>query len=78
MTDVVATKYLLYIDGADKSSLMRDTTAGKREVKGAATQYRPQPSGFSAQADGGKALYEVYQKRGQFPQIVHPTAKNSL
>lgn len=55
---------------------MRDTTAGETELKGAGTQYRPQPSGFSAQADGGKAVYQVYQKKGQFPEIVHPTVKN--
>lgn len=73
MTDAVETKHPLYIERADEWSLMRDTTAGEKEVKGAGTQYLPQPSGFSAQADGGKALYDAYQKRAQFPEIVHPT-----
>ncbi|HEV7437764.1 MAG TPA: DUF4055 domain-containing protein [Pseudorhizobium sp.] len=73
MTDAVDTKHPLYIERADEWSLMRDTTAGEKEVKGAGTQYLPQPSGFSAQADGGKALYDAYQKRAQFPEIVHPT-----
>lgn len=73
MTDAVETKHPLYIERADEWSLMRDTTGGEKEVKGAGTQYLPQPSGFSAQEDGGKSLYDAYQKRAQFPEIVHPT-----
>ncbi|WP_029620627.1 DUF4055 domain-containing protein [Pseudorhizobium marinum] len=73
MTDAVETKHPLYIERAEEWSLMRDTTAGEKEVKGAGTQYLPQPSGFKAQDDGGQALYDAYQKRAQFPEIVHPT-----
>ncbi|MCJ8520480.1 hypothetical protein ABID21_003653 [Pseudorhizobium tarimense] len=63
MTDAVGTKHPLYIEPADEWALMRDTTGGEKEVKGAGIQYLPQPSGFKAQDDGGKALYEAYQKR---------------
>ncbi|WP_037076101.1 DUF4055 domain-containing protein [Neorhizobium vignae] len=73
MTDAIETKHPAYLERADEWSLMRDTTGGEKEVKGAGTAYLPQPSGFSAQADGGRALYDAYQKRAQFPEIVHPT-----
>ncbi|MCJ8521842.1 hypothetical protein ABID21_005018 [Pseudorhizobium tarimense] len=46
MTDAVDTKHPTYIERADEWSLMRDTTAGEKEVKGAGTQYLPQPSGW--------------------------------
>lgn len=73
MTDAVDNKHPNYIARAPLWSLMRDTTGGEGDVKGAGAEYLPQPSGFSAQADGGKALYASYQKRAQFPEIVHPT-----
>jgi hypothetical protein len=38
----------------------------------------PQPSGFSAQKDGGRALYEAYQKRAQFPEIAEPTIRGMV
>jgi hypothetical protein len=73
MTDAVDTKHPGYVTKAPLWQIMRDTTGGEGDVKGAGEEYLPQPSGFRAQADGGRALYSAYQKRAQFPEIVHPT-----
>ncbi|KKB09396.1 DUF4055 domain-containing protein [Devosia chinhatensis] len=73
MADDVSTKHPDYIARADQWQLMRNTSGGEGEVKAAGEEYLPQPSGFKAQADGGRALYAAYQKRAQFPEIVHPT-----
>lgn len=73
MTDAVETKHPDYVARAEQWRLMRDTAGGEGEVKEAGEGYLPQPSGFSAQADGGKKLYTAYQLRAQFPEIVSPT-----
>lgn len=73
MTDAVDTKHPAYVERSEEWSIMRDTAGGEKQVKAASTAYLPQPSGFKAQADGGRALYEAYQKRAQFPEIVLPT-----
>jgi hypothetical protein len=73
MTDDVAAKHPQWTARADLWQLMRDTSGGEGDVKGAGDEYLPQPSGFGAQADGGRALYAAYQKRAQFPEIVSPT-----
>lgn len=78
MTDAVDTKHPLWTAMADKWELMRDTTAGETAVKEAGTTYLPQPSGFKSQPDGGRALYEAYQKRAQFPEIVEPTIRGMV
>jgi hypothetical protein len=73
MTDAVDTKHPDYIAKADQWRLVRDTAGGEGDVKAAGVEYLSQPSGFTAQPDGGKALYTAYQKRAQFPEIVSPT-----
>ncbi|MQX25027.1 DUF4055 domain-containing protein [Sinorhizobium meliloti] len=73
MTDAVDTKHPLWTARAPEWTLMRDTAGGENEVKAAGITYLPQPSGFKAQADGGRALYDAYQTRAQFPEIVLPT-----
>lgn len=73
MTDAVDTKHPDWAARADLWRLMRDTTGGEGDVKATGEEYLPQPSGFKAQPDGGRALYAAYQKRAQFPEIVHPT-----
>ena len=78
MTDAVDTKHPLWTAMADKWELMRDTTAGETAVKDAGEAYLPKPSGFSAQDDGGRKLYEAYQKRAQFPEIVEPTIRGMV
>lgn len=78
MTDAVDTKHPAYVGMADKWELMRDTTAGETAVKGAGETYLPKPSGFSAQDDGGRALYDAYQKRAQFAEIVEPTIRGMV
>jgi hypothetical protein len=78
MTEAVDTKHPLWTAMADKWGLMRDTTGGETTVKEAGTTYLPQPSGFKAQDDGGRALYEAYQKRAQFPEIVEPTIRGMV
>jgi hypothetical protein len=73
MTDDVSTKHPDYVARVGLWSLLRDTSGGEGDVKAAGEEYLPQPSGFKAQDDGGRALYAAYQKRAQFPEIVHPT-----
>lgn len=71
--DAVDTKHPDYVARVDLWRLMRDTAGGEGDVKAAGEEYLPQPSGFAAQADGGRTLYAAYQKRAQFPEIVSPT-----
>lgn len=73
MSDAVDTKHPEYVARAGQWRLMRDTAGGEADVKAAGEEYLPQPSGFTAQEDGGRALYAAYQKRAQFPEIVQPT-----
>ncbi len=73
MSDAVDSRHPDYVARADQWRLMRDTTGGEGDVKAAGIEYLPQPSGFKAQEDGGKALYAAYQRRAQFPEIVAPT-----
>lgn len=72
MTHAVETKHPLYISSGRMSCRSCVTPARREGGEGAATQYLPQPSGFSAHADRRKALYDAYKKRTQFPEIVHP------
>ncbi|MDX0106640.1 DUF4055 domain-containing protein [Sinorhizobium medicae] len=78
MTNAVDTKHPLWTARAPEWTLMRDTAGGENEVKAAGITYLPQPSGFKAQADGGRALYDAYQTRAQFPEIVLPTIHGML
>jgi hypothetical protein len=52
---------------------MRDTSRGETAIKQGGTSYLPMPGGFTAQNDGGVAMYTAYQQRGTFPDIVAPT-----
>ena len=60
MTDAVDTKHPDYIARAGLSQLMRDTAGGEGDVKDSGEEYLPQPSGFKAHPDGGRALYAAY------------------
>ncbi len=64
-----------YDDIATDWKLMRDSLAGEREVKEQGQQYLPVPSGFLIQDDGGKAEYNNYRTRAQFPRLVEPTLR---
>lgn len=73
MTEAVDTKHPEYVERSPEWRIMRDTASGEVAVKGAGSEYLPEPSGFKSQPDGGRALYEAYQRRAQFPEIVSPT-----
>ncbi len=64
-----------YADMIDDWELMRDALAGERTVKEKGIEYLPVPSGFLIQDDGGKAEYNNYRIRAQFPQLVAPTLR---
>ncbi len=72
MTEAVDTKHPDYLDRADEWRLMRDSDRGETAIKSGGTLYLPKPNGFTKQPDGGTALYEAYQRRAQFPEIVQP------
>lgn len=73
MAGDVSTKHPEWGDRADEWKLMRDCVRGEKAVKDAGNTYLPMPSGFMVQADKGAALYQAYQGRAQFPDIVSPT-----
>lgn len=73
MAGDVSTKHPDWDDRQAEWKLMRDTVRGEKAVKEASGSYLPMPSGFKAQEDGGKALYDAYQLRAQFSEIVSPT-----
>lgn len=53
--------------------LMRDCMDGEGAIKARGTEYLPMPSGFAAQDDNGKAMYNAYANRAQFPEFLAPS-----
>ena len=53
--------------------LCRDCMDGEGAIKARNNEYLPMPSGFTAAPDGGKAMYEAYKGRAQFPAIMAPS-----
>lgn len=53
--------------------LMRDCMDGEATVKLRGETHLPMPSGFRTQDDGGKAMYEAYKSRAQFPALLAPS-----
>ncbi|PWJ81504.1 uncharacterized protein DUF4055 [Pseudaminobacter salicylatoxidans] len=68
----VTNKHPDYADREAEWKQMRDTARGESKVKAEKEEYLPMPSGFRA-SDHKDKLYESYQKRAQFPDIVNPT-----
>ena len=53
--------------------LCRDAMDGEGAMKARNEVYLPMPSGFKGQEDGGKAMYEAYKGRAQFPELMAPS-----
>ena len=53
--------------------LCRDAIDGEGAIKARAYEYLPMPSGFGAQEDNGKAMYEAYRARASFPELLAPS-----
>lgn len=68
----VQTPHPDYLEFQSIWRLMRDTIEGAAAVKARGTEYLPMPSGFLAQADGGRAMFAAYGTRAQFPDLVTP------
>lgn len=51
---------------------MRDCARGETKIKAEAEEYLPKPSAFNAES-APKGLYQAYQMRAQFPDILDPT-----
>lgn len=66
----VDSKHPDYSDHIGEWTLMRDASRGEKAIKEAGEKYLPMPSGFRSQTDGGKAYYDIYQTRAQFPSIL--------
>jgi hypothetical protein len=67
-----------YEDVAPDWELMRDAVNGETAVKDKAEEYLPMPSGFTAQDDGGAAMYAGYLLRAKFPEILGPTLRGMV
>lgn len=68
----VSTPHPDYSSFAADWQVMRDALKGADAVRMRGTDYLPMPSGFKAQADGGRAMYAAYQTRAQFPDLLTP------
>lgn len=75
MSTLVETTRPEYDEHAPDWRLMRAAGSGERAIKAGGTTYLPMPSGFAKSPDGGVALYQAYQVRAQFPEIVAPAIK---
>lgn len=53
--------------------LMRDCMDGEGAIKARGTEYLSMPSGFGSQDDGGRAMYQAYANRAQFPEFLAPS-----
>jgi hypothetical protein len=73
MTDAVDTKHPDYIAKGTVVAGHARHVGGRRGCQRGRGGVPAEASGFSAQADGGMALYAAYQERAQFPEIVRPT-----
>lgn len=71
MSDVTS-KHPDYEDMESEWKLMRDTARGETRIKAEGEEYLPMPTGFKV-SEHAKALYDAYQNRAQFPEIVTPT-----
>jgi hypothetical protein len=78
MTGTVDTKHPDYLDRVDEWALMRDCARGETAVKAAGERYLPMPSGFRVQEDGGAKMFEAYQTRAQFSEILAPTIRGMI
>lgn len=58
---------------ANEFKLLRDSNEGESNIKAKSELYLPKPSGFKAMPDQGKAMYDAYKVRAQFPDILSPT-----
>lgn len=52
--------------------LMRDAMDGESAVKARGEVYLPMPSSYASLPDGGKAAYDAYRGRAEFPELVAP------
>ncbi len=73
MRDVATKHPEITRERQDEWRLMHDADNGESAVKARAEAYLPKPGGFKAQADGGKAMYDAYRARAQFPEILAPS-----
>lgn len=71
------TKHPLYVDREGEWKLMRDSARGETAIKASGEEYLPIPSGFNLSPQKTK-LYEAYQARAQFPEIVAPTIQEMV
>lgn len=71
------TKHPLYVDREGEWKLMRDSARGETAIKASGEEYLPIPSGFNLSPQKTK-LYEAYQARAQFPEIVAPTVQEMV
>lgn len=78
MSGTVSTKHPDYLDRVDEWALMRDCARGETAVKTAGERYLPMPSGFRGQEDGGAKMFEAYQTRAQFSEILAPTIRGKI
>ena len=58
--------------------LVRDAIEGESAVKDQGDVYLPKPSGFTAQEDGGAKMYNAYQLRAKFPEIMGPSIRGMV
>ncbi len=70
----VSTKHPEYTDARRAEwRLMRDAVDGESAIKAAGETYLTKPNGFTSQSDQGKAAYEAYKSRAQFPELLAPS-----
>lgn len=74
----VDTKHPDYIAHQPEWKLMRDTERGPVAISDGGELYLPKPSGFTADSDGGIAMYGAYKQRARFPNIVSPTVRGMV
>lgn len=68
----VSTKHPDYQDHETEWVLMDDAQS-ETTIKAAGTRYLPMPDGFAAQDDKGQQMYQSYQDRARFPEILAPS-----
>lgn len=73
MTDVSTLHPEITQARSNEWRLMLDSAEGESAIKHAAEKYLPKPSGFKAAKDSGRAMYDAYRKRSQFPEMVTPS-----
>lgn len=74
----VASRHPHWRERKPEWDIVRDCYDGTDVIKDRRHDYLPMPSGFTAQADSGREMFDAYSARAQFPELFAPTVNGMV